>query len=133
MVEGGSHTLVEVESSATQNPALQMSNSIDDESDVVADRTCTVKLTYYKVIGSQLNLPIEFAEFLERQSFHSPIIRGLADSRSCCVIRNKNRKSVKIGKGWRRLCVKNGFYLVDALQFKFINDYCNVVDVRKID
>ncbi|KAL2344052.1 hypothetical protein Fmac_005337 [Flemingia macrophylla] len=35
MVEGGSDTLVEVESSATHNPSLQMSNSVDDESEIV--------------------------------------------------------------------------------------------------
>ncbi|KAL2325030.1 hypothetical protein Fmac_024088 [Flemingia macrophylla] len=48
MLEGASNTPVDVDVSGRHNPTLENSNSLDRGSDDEADRTFTVKLTFYK-------------------------------------------------------------------------------------
>lgn len=79
------------------------------------------------------NLPGDFAEFLWKSGFTSLQLCGPSGNWTNCslLIRKVPRRSMKIGQGWKKFCRDNGFRGGDQVVFEFINEFSNLVNVKK--
>lgn len=74
---------------------------------------------------------MDFANYVKDSGFKTLKLQGHGGMEQTCdiLIRTEPRKSIKIGKGWKKFSAMNRFKKGDEVVFTFPFDNANIVNV----